>query len=473
MADLPLTLTETVAALRDRAISSGELVEEAIARADRLDERLGVYITRFDESARAAAAQADADFAAGVDRGRLQGIPFGVKDNIASAEGPTTAQSLVLDPAWGENRDAIVIERLRAVGGILLGKVSMSEFAVGLPDPDKTFPVPRNPWDTDTWPGGSSSGTGAGVAAGMFLAGLGTDTLGSIRIPAIFCGVSGLKPTYGLVPNGGSVPLAYSLDHIGPIARSARDCGLVLAAIAGSDPRDPHTVERSTIEQAKPPSGSLHGLRIGVAREHHLGLEDEDPALTGTFDAALAVFAELGAAVRTVAVPHYREVLTAAMVTSASEWLAYHMTDIRARPQDYVRSNRATIPLGACFSGADYVQAQRVRRVGQRALGAVFEEVDVIATPAASRVAPSYASLLESGITELMRHIHTMYWNAVGNPALVVPMGINGRGLPLSLQLAGRSFDDDLLIHVGDAFQQATDWHLRVPPVAQQAACGP
>jgi aspartyl-tRNA(Asn)/glutamyl-tRNA(Gln) amidotransferase subunit A len=467
MTDFPLTLTETAAALRSGAVTSSELVEETIARADALDEQLGVYITRFDDTARTKAAEADVDFAAGIDRSPLQGIPLGIKDILAATEGATTAQSLVLDRAWGEGRDAIAVQRLRAAEAIVIGKVTTMEYACGLPDPDKPFPLPRNPWNTDTWPGGSSSGTGAGVAAGLFLAGLGTDTGGSIRIPAIFCGVSGLMPTFGRVPNAGCVPLGYTLDHIGPLARSARDCGVILAAISGGDARDPYAVDRPVPQGLTEIDGSLAGLRIGLEREHHLGLDDEDPAVADAFETAVGVLSELGATVVEVALPHHGEVMAAAMVTCMSEALAYHTIDLRERPQDFVRSNRSMLPLGACFSGADYVQAQRVRRVAQRSLAAVFADVDVIAMPAASRVAPQYDRLLEAGTMEVLQGVHTMYWDAVGNPALVIPMGFNADGLPLSLQLAGGPFEEDRLVQVGDGYQRVTDFHLRVPPIAQ------
>jgi aspartyl-tRNA(Asn)/glutamyl-tRNA(Gln) amidotransferase subunit A len=471
MTEIPLTLTEAAAALRAGELTSIELVEESIARADALDGQLGVYLARFDDYARTRAVQADADFAAGVDHGPLQGIPVGVKDILAMAEGPTTAQSLVLDPAWGEGKDAIVVERLKAAGAVITGKLSTMEFASALPDPDKPFPLPRNPWNTDTWPGGSSSGTGAGVAAGLFYTGIGTDTGGSIRIPAIFCGVSGLMPTFGRVPNAGCVPLGYSLDHIGPLARSARDCGAMLQTFAGGDPRDPYAVDLPVPDFLAGLDGSLAGLRIGVERANHLGVDaEEDPAVAATFEAAVERLGALGATVVEVEIPHYAEALVAAMITCVSESLAYHRQDLRTRPEDYFRANRSMYPLGACFTGADYVQAQRVRRVAQGSLAGVFADVDLIATPGAVRVAPTYDRILAGGTLDVLDGVHTMYWDAVGNPALVVPMGFNADGLPLSLQLAARPFEEQLLVRAGDAYQQATDWHLRVPPLAAGVA---
>ncbi|HEY4277847.1 MAG TPA: amidase [Conexibacter sp.] len=468
-----MTLTSAAAALRAGETTSVALTTAAIEQAEALDEALGVYLARFDDYALERAATADAELAAGRDRGPLHGIPIGVKDILAMAEGPTTAQSLVLDPTWGEGKDAIVVERLKAAGAVITGKLTTMEFACAVPDPEKPFPLPRNPWDTDTWPGGSSSGSGAGVAAGMFLAAVGTDTGGSIRIPAIFCGVSGLMPTFGRVPNAGCAPLGYSLDHIGPLARSARDCGAFLAAIAGADPRDPYAVERPvpgglTELPAVEGDAPLAGVRVGVTRQ--MMADGDDPAVAPTFDAAVDALRGLGAEVFEVVIPHYDLTITAMMVTCMSEALAYHMPDLRSRPGDFFRALREMQPLGAAFSGADYVQAQRVRRVSQRALAEVFAGVDLIATPAASVVSPTYEQVLDGASLSVLDGVHTAYWDAVGNPALVVPMGFNDGGLPLSLQLAARPFEEDLLVRAGDAFQHATDWHLRVPPLAAEAA---
>jgi aspartyl-tRNA(Asn)/glutamyl-tRNA(Gln) amidotransferase subunit A len=465
----PLTLMDAAAALRSGETTSVALTERALGRADALDERLGVYLARFDEYALERAAVADAELAAGIDRGPLQGIPIGVKDILAMAEGPTTAQSLVLDPEWGAGRDAVVVERLKAAGAVITGKLTTMEFASGLPDPDKPFPLPRNPWNTETWPGGSSSGSGVAVAGSMLLAAVGTDTGGSIRIPAMFCGVSGLMPTFGRVPNAGCVPLGYSMDRIGPIARSARDCGAFLAALAGPDDRDFTTADVPVGDLLAGLDGSLSGLRVGVERANHFA-DGDDPAVAPAFEAAIAVLAELGATLVDVELPHYGPVSTAMMITSKCEALAYHMPDMRSRPQDYFRGMRELQPLGALFSGADYVQAQRVRRVGQRALAELFRDVDIVAAPAATRVAPTYEELRAGGIIAALRGVHTHYWNPVGNPALVVPMGFNEDGMPISLHLGARPFEEGLLVRAGDAYQQATDWHLRVPPLAQAAA---
>jgi aspartyl-tRNA(Asn)/glutamyl-tRNA(Gln) amidotransferase subunit A len=270
------------------------------------------------------------------------------------------------------------------------------------------------------------------------------------------------------VPNAGCVPLGYSLDHIGALARSARDCGAFVQAIAGPDPRDPYAAEVPVPGMVVDADGSLAGLRIGVERVNHLS-DTDDPAVAPAFEAAVATLEALGATVVELEIPLYAETTAATWVSMLSEALAYHMPDLRSRPQDYFAATRGMVAAGALFSGADYVQAQRVRRVAQRGLAELFTGVDLIATPGAARGATPLQELRERGVGGLMGVIHTAYWDAVGNPALVVPMGFTADGLPLSLQLGARPFEEDVLVRAGDAFQSATDWHLRVPPLALDA----
>ncbi|SRX94377.1 amidase [Pseudonocardia dioxanivorans] [Mycobacterium shimoidei] len=463
--DFPNTLTETAAALRSGAVTSVALTEAVIARAEKLDSMIGVYLARFDDYAMAAAATADAELAAGVDRGPLHGIPCGVKDVLAMAEGPTTAQSLILDSAWGAGCDAPVVARLKRAGAVITGKTSAMEFGIGLTDADKPFPIPRNPWDTMAWPGGSSSGSGAGVAAGLFYAAIGTDTLGSIRIPAGFCGVSGLMPTFGRVPKSGCVPLGYSLDHVGPLARSAEDCAAVLEVIAGHHPSDPDCVD-APFAAAASLTGDLAGVRVGVVTEQQITAE-ADPALLPSLEAAVAVLAEQGADVRDVRLPYSAEAVTGSIVTVLAEALAYHRDDLARRWEDYSDMTRAMIVQGALVSGADYVQAQRVRRVTQHALAELFTEVDLIVCPTLKVGAPSY-DLLKShcqDISWLAGLVNTVYWDFVGNPVLAVPMGFTSGGMPLSMQIAARPFDEATALRAGQVYQKHTSWHLQWPAI--------
>jgi aspartyl-tRNA(Asn)/glutamyl-tRNA(Gln) amidotransferase subunit A len=470
MTEAPLTVREAAAMLREGELSSVELTTAMQERADLLDGLLGTYLVRFDEQALAAARAADAAFAAGIDRGPLQGIPVAVKDILAAREGPTTAQSLVLDPGWGADRDAPIVARLREAGAVITGKATTMEFACGMPDPTKPFPIPRNPWDTGTWPGGSSSGTGSGIAAGMFLAGIGTDTGGSIRCPAAYCGVSGLKATFGRVPKSGCTPIGYSLDHVGPLARSAWDCAAMLRVLAGRHPSDPESASAPVADYVGALGGDLAGVRVGVDRANHFPAQ-VDAALAGCFDAAVSALESLGATVVHVSLPYWDEMKVATMLTAYAEGLAYQMPDLRSRWGDYFAGTRLFAARGALVSGADYVQAQRVRRVALRALQGLFEEVDLVVTPTAGTGALRYDDRDElASLDTLLETMFTGYWNATGYPALSVPMGFTAGGLPLSLQLAGRPFDEALVLRSGDAYQAVTDWHRRVPPVVAETA---
>jgi aspartyl-tRNA(Asn)/glutamyl-tRNA(Gln) amidotransferase subunit A len=466
MTDLPLTASEAAAVLREGTVTSVELTSEMLARADALDPVLGTYLARFDDYALAQAAQADGDFADGIDKGPYQGVPIGIKDILAMAEGPTTSQSLILDPAWGAGKDAPVVARLKAAGAVVTGKLTTMEFAIGFPDASKPFPLPRNPWNPTTWPGGSSSGTGNGVAAGLFYAGLGTDTGGSIRIPAAFCGITGLMPTSGRVPKSGCTPLGYSLDHIGPMARSARDCAAMVGIIAGHHPSDETCIDQPPGDYLGALTGDLRGLRVGVERAHHFP-PSADPALAGCFDAALAVLASLGAELIEIELPYYDEITAATKAILSAEALAYHRDDMRARWFDYFAGTRSVLAFGALMSAADYVQAQRARRSVQRLLQQTFAEVDVVVGPTTAGGATSYTAFADpEWLDHFVEGIFTPYWDATGHPVLVVPMGFTADGLPLSLQLAARPFEEATALKVGDAFQGVTDWHLRVPDLA-------
>jgi aspartyl-tRNA(Asn)/glutamyl-tRNA(Gln) amidotransferase subunit A len=272
-------------------------------------------------------------------------------------------------------------------------------------------------------------------------------------------------PTFGRVPKSGCVPLGYSLDHIGPMARSARDCATMLSIIAGFDPSDESCADRPVDDYATGLDGSLAGVRIGVERAHHFP-EEADPALAGSFDDALEVLTGLGAELVEVSLPYYEEMRAALMVTSRAESLAYHRQDLRDRWNDYFEATRLAVVRGTLASGADYVQAQRVRRLTQRKVLDLFGTIDAVVGPTSATPATAYADLRARMIDGgAMRLSFTSYWNAMGLPALVTPMGFNAQGLPLSMQIAGRPFDEALVLKVGDAYQQMTDWHLRVSPL--------
>jgi aspartyl-tRNA(Asn)/glutamyl-tRNA(Gln) amidotransferase subunit A len=458
-----ITIADAGAALRDGAVTSVELTQQAIDTADRLDEDLGTFLLRFRDESLAAAAQADQELGAGRDRGPLHGIPLGIKDIITTAEGPTTAQSLVHDPQWNPH-DAVVVSRLREAGAVIMGKVTTMEFAAANPDPEKAFPIPRNPWDVRTWPGGSSSGTGSGVAAGFFLGGLGTDTGGSIRIPSAFCGITGLMPTFGRVPKSGCVPLGYSLDHIGPMARSARDCALMLAVLAGHDPSCAGAVELAVPDYPAALTGDLTGIRVGVDLLERAAADGDDPRARPIVQEVADQLAALGAEIVPVEVPHYATAMPALLSICGGEMFAYHAPDARTRLQDYFAGNRRQLASAAFCTGADYVQAQRVRRVVMKDLAALYADVDLILTPTLT-VGAIALDVLGPDLGAWFAHLHTPYWDLTGNPVISMPAGFTDAGLPLGVQLAGRPFEEDVVLKAADAFQRQTEHHLKVPPL--------
>lgn len=464
-----LTIADAARALRAGTLTAAGLLRQVSDRADKLDPQLGVYLTRFTEEAAAAAEQADRELAAGIDRGPLHGIPLGIKDILATKGWVTTAQSLVHEPAWWHGQDAPVVARLRAAGAVITGKTTTMEYAIGLPDPDKPFPLPRNPWDPATWTGGSSSGTGAGVAAGLVLGGLGTDTGGSVRIPAAYCGITGLKPTYGLVPRAGCLPLGFSLDHIGPMARSALDCALMLSVMAGHDPRDPAAqrgpggAPGTRADYAGALTGDLSGLRIGVERTIPATAQWRDPALLPALDAVAGELAAAGADVTEVQVPSYRALADADMVIMAAEAFSFHRSAMTARWADYGRHTRTFIAQGALLSAADYVTAQRARRVACAALDEVIAGLDAVITPTCAAGAPAYEGL---DMGSLMTQIFTGAFNSTGLPVLALPAGFTADGMPLSVQVIGHPLAEATVLAIGDALQRRTTHHLTEPEIA-------
>jgi aspartyl-tRNA(Asn)/glutamyl-tRNA(Gln) amidotransferase subunit A len=464
-----LTMTEALGALESGEVSSVELVRQALAVADAVDDRLGAFVSRFDETGLRAAERADSIRRAGASVGRLHGIPVGIKDILTTEDGPTTAQSRVRDPGGlGTRRaDATAVRRLRDAGAIVLGKLSTMEFAVGMPDPGGPFPVPRNPWDLSRWAGGSSSGSGSAVAVGSVLGALGTDTAASIRMPAAFCGVTGLKPTYGLVPRTGCIPLAHTLDHVGPLARSAEDCELMLAVIAGHDPADVGSVVAPAAGGKVARTGRLDGVRVGFDRLDRVETPRRDGLLDEVLDRALRTLEDLGAEIVPLELPLYGEVAAAAQVILLSEAFTHHRRALRDHWSSYGPSTRYRVGTGALLSAGDYVDAQRVARVAARRLANRFDDVDLIVTPTAGRSAPRISEIDgQSGAMDLSFPLYTAYWNLMGNPAISVPMGRSTSGLPLALQIVGKPFRDADALSAAIAYQTVTDWHLSVPCAA-------
>lgn len=461
--EVPLTIADAAAALRDGSVSSVEMTETMLERIEQTQDVLGAFVTVMTDSAMTAAAQADADFAAGIDKSPLQGIPLAVKDIIATADAPTTANSRILAPDWGGGADAPVTARLRATGAVFVGKSTTSEFACGAPDPEKGFPIPRNPWNTDHTPAGSSSGTGIAVAAGLALGGLGTDTGGSVRGPASVNGHTGLKVTFGRVPKAGVVPLGYTLDSVGPMARSAYDCALLLEAIAGSDPADSFSADVPVPQYTSLLTGDPTGIRIGVPTPYFFDTEGLDDEVRDGVLAAIELLGGAGASVADVVVPRAKEAKEANTQTMVSEAFAYHRNDLVERWETYGNKTRPTIARGAFYTAADYVQAQRFRTWFRREVAKVMSEVDVLITPSS----PTPAERIDE--MDMDKRIagpsFTGQWNLAGLPAVAVPVGFSSTGLPLSMQIVGKPFAEGTVLALAHAYQQLTDFHLAVPPL--------
>ncbi|MFI9510919.1 amidase [Nocardia sp. NPDC052566] len=458
------TITEAAAALRSGEVSAAALIEQALSAADAHDGTFGIFLARFEDRAREQAAAVDRKITAGEPLAPLDGIPLGVKDLYAHSAGPTTAQSLVLDPGWGKSvGDAAVVRRLEQAGGIVTGKTTTMEYGIGVPDPDKPFPIPRNPWDVRRWAGGSSSGSASGLLAGAFLGAVGTDTSGSLRIPAAYSGITGFKPTFGRVSKAGVVPLAYTLDHAGPMARSAADCALLLSVLAGYDAEDPYSSTEPVADYPAALTGDLSGRTVGVDNLDRFVGDGHDPQQPQRFSAAIDALREAGATIVPIEIPMYFEATAAALVIMATESAAYHEPTLRSRYNDYATGSRVVFAASSSVRGADYVLAQKVRHVAQRAMAEVFRTVDLVATPTGHLGAPMVDGIDQLNPVSILAGLHTPYWNVMANPTVAVPIGLTADGVPLSLSLSGRHFDEATVLRGADAFQRVTDHHRLIP----------
>jgi aspartyl-tRNA(Asn)/glutamyl-tRNA(Gln) amidotransferase subunit A len=455
----PGPLAAAARRLRRRELSARELTESVLARIG--DDPLRAYITLDPAGARAAADRADAELGAGCDRGPLHGIPVAVKDIIATAGLRTTAGSRLLAdhvPA----RDAAVVRRLRAAGAVIVGKANTHEFAAGPTGENPHFGSARNPWHTGRVAGGSSSGSAVAVAAGLALAALGTDTGGSVRIPAHCCGVVGLKPTYGRVSRAGVFPLAWSLDHVGPLGASVGDVAALLGAVAGFDPEDPTTADLPVPDFAarlgERDLARLTGVRIGVPEAWLDGRVQ--PGVRAAFTAALQVLAALGTELRAVELPAPDDLAPLNRAIAFAEGTAYHWADVQERPELYGADVLARKRAGAEVSAVAYLQAQRLRAEFCRRVAALWATVDALATPTLPCVAPPPGTALGYG-ADMIRF--TAFVNLLGLPAVSVPCGFAGPdggaaagpGLPVGLQLVGRAFREADLLRLAAAYEAA------------------
>jgi len=450
-----LTIAEASALISKRELSPVELVQSRLERIERLDGKLNSFIRVLSEEALAAARLAEAEIVAGRWRGPLHGIPIGLKDIYETKGVPTTGHSRVMiDHA--PQQDATAVRLLTEAGAIVLGKLATHEFAFGGPSFDLPWPPARNPWDTSRFTGGSSSGTGAAVAAGLVLGGTGSDTGGSIRGPAAFCGLAGLKPSYGRISRAGILPLAFSLDHAGPMAWTAEDCAIMLRAMAGYDPADPASADRPVPDYQAALPGEVKGLRIGLIRHFY---EADNPANEATrqgIAAAVKVLEDLGCSVRELRLSPLADWAGCGMVIMLAEGYAIHEANLRERFVDYGEAFRERMALAALITGADYVQAVRRRRELAAELATAMADLDLVMTAAAPSEAPAIEAVSKFAIFE--RPSLTMPFNVTGSPAMSVCCGYTPAGLPLAFQLAGKPFDEATVLKLAHAYEKATPW---------------
>jgi aspartyl-tRNA(Asn)/glutamyl-tRNA(Gln) amidotransferase subunit A len=443
---------------RKREVSPVELTEAFLDRIARVDPTLDAFVTLTPDRARAEAKAAEVALVRGDGR-PLLGIPVGYKDIYDTRGIRTTAGSAL----WADrvaDRDATCVARLQDAGCVMLGKLITHEFAWGIQSPGHRFKPAQNPWNREHIPGGSSSGSGAALAAGLCAGALGTDTGGSIRGPASFSGIVGLKPTYGRCSRAGVATLSWTLDHTGPMARSVEDCAYLLQQLAGHDPLDPASSHAPVADYVGTLDRSIRGLRIGVPRDYFF--DGVDAEVARAFEDAMTAYRGLGADIRDVTIPNIWDA-PSFMVIMASEAFAYHERDLRERPELYGDLLRERLTSGALYTGAEYVQAMRLRERLRNEMLDVLRSVDLLATPTSPKPAPTFAAMWDVSLG--FPRSNTPPFNLSGLPALALPCGFASAGLPLSLQLAGRPFDEATVLRAGHAYQQATDWHRRRPPV--------
>ena len=456
-----LSIAEAAELIAARKLSPVELTEALLRRIEALEGRVNAFITVDGDAAMAAARTAADEITKGVARGPLHGVPVALKDIFGVAGVRMTAGSKILAES-AASEDAEATARLKAAGAVILGKLNLHEFAFGATGVNPHYGPARNPWDLERITGGSSSGSGASVASGECPAALGTDTGGSIRIPASLCGIVGLKPTYGRVSKRGVLPLSWSLDHVGPMTRTVEDAGIILQAIAGRDDADASTRDEPLPDYNQTVRVGVQGLRIGVPKQFFF--ENVDAEVESAVRSALSLLEAMGAVIIEVDAPLISEIPGGVTAIMLPEALAYHQKWMTERPDDYGDDVRYRLELGATFLAVHYVQAQRRREMAVAAWRAeVFSKVEMIATP----TTPITARPIEEGDLQVTFNLirFTNPLNFLGVPAISVPCGFTGEGLPVGLQLAGRWWDEATVLRAAHTYEQATDWHQRRPPL--------
>jgi aspartyl-tRNA(Asn)/glutamyl-tRNA(Gln) amidotransferase subunit A len=463
------TIAELAAKIRAKEVSPVEVIRAQLDRIERLDSTLTAYLTVLSEPAMREASTAEGEITRGHYRGPLHGVPIAVKDLFDTQGVKTTAGSVILKD-YVPARDATVLARLRQQGAVILGKLNLHEFAYGGTGVNPHYGTSKNPWALDRIPGGSSSGSGVAVAAGLAFGALGTDTGGSVRMPASLCGIVGLKPTYGRCSRAGIIPLAWSLDHPGPMVRSVADAALMLNVIAGHDPHDPATVRHAVPDYTRGLTNDLRGVRVGIPR---LVLwEDLDPEVETVMDATVRQLTQLGgrlgARVEEVTLPQMRHAVLASSIIIGAEGAAYHYEWLRTAAEQYGEDVRLRLKQGALLPAAAYFKAQRLREAIRRELDATLTSVDVLLTPTLPIATPTIdRCTVTPGMPLPPELLHiprlTRPFNLTGHPVISVPCGFTQSGMPVGMQIIGRAFDEVMVLRVAQAYEQATPWHRQHP----------
>jgi aspartyl-tRNA(Asn)/glutamyl-tRNA(Gln) amidotransferase subunit A len=460
-----MSLTAVAKAIGEKKVSSREVTRALLHRIAEWQPKLNAFMAIESEQALAAADEADAELAKGKSRGVLHGVPLAHKDMYYEAGKVVTCGSLIRRDFVAKTT-ATALQRLKDAGSIRLGSLQMVEFAYGPTGHNVHYGPVHNPWNVDHITGGSSSGSGSAVAARLTSAALGSDTGGSVRMPAHFCGVTGLKTTVGRVSRAGAMPLSQSLDTVGPLAQTAEDCALLLGLMAGADPEDPTASAVPVPDYLEAANGSLKGLKVGVPTTFYV--DDLDAEVSAILDETIAVLKREGAEIVKVELPDQRQLSSASQIVLAAEAAAFHKRWMIERPQDYGAQVLMRLQNGLAVPAVSYLEAMRWRGPALAAYNAAVSGVDAVIAPAAPVPAPTIAESdvgngpgSEAVIQRLTRFTRPV--NYLGLPSLAVPSGFTRAGLPVGMQLIGRSFEEATLLRIGAAFQRATDFHAKVP----------
>ncbi|NIZ92351.1 amidase [Kineococcus rubinsiae] len=463
-----LSLSDAAAAIAATELSPVELTDSVLGRIEAVEGDLNAFVTVTADLARASAAAAAEEIAHGGHRGPLHGIPIALKDLYDTA-GVLTTSSSAVRATYVPERDSAVAERFAAAGAVLVGKTHTHEFAYGA-----TTPTTRNPWDTTRVPGGSSGGSGAAVAAGECMVGMGSDTGGSIRIPASVCGVVGLKPTYGRVSRRGVASLSWSLDHVGPLTRTVRDAALTLNALAGYDRADPGSVDRPVPDFTALIGRDLTGMRVGVPTTYFTERLQDD--VRASVAASVARLEALGATLVEVEVPMASQMAAVEWGLMLPEASAYHQEALRATPELFTAETRGLLDIGELVLATDYIKAQRVRGLVQAAWAEMFTSIDVLAAPTltcTATLAGQDAVTWPDGSTESPTGTYVRFSqpaNVTGLPSITVPTGVDAGGLPIGMQIVGRPFEEDVVIGVAAAYEADSGLGGQLAPLRRELA---